>query len=24
LNNKFIGELKRAWMVAFDSESWDW
>ena len=24
LNRKFIGELKKAWKVAFDSESWDW
>ena len=24
LNGKFIGELKRAWKIAFDSESWDW
>jgi len=24
LNRKRIGELKEAWQVAFDSESWDW
>jgi hypothetical protein len=24
LNRKFIGELKKTWQVAFDSENWDW
>ena len=24
LNRKFIGELKKGWQVAFDSENWDW
>jgi len=24
LNRKFIGELRKAWQVAFDSENWDW
>ena len=24
LNRKMIGELKRAWQIAFDSENWDW
>jgi len=24
LNRKLIGELKRAWQVAFNSRNWDW
>ena len=24
LSGKRVGELKRAWKVAFDSENWDW
>jgi len=24
LDRKFIGELKKAWKIAFDSEDWDW
>ena len=24
LNGKRIGELRKAWQVAFDSENWDW
>ena len=24
LNRKFIGELRKVWQVAFDSDKWDW
>lgn len=24
LNRKFLGEIKEAWQVAFNSENWDW
>jgi hypothetical protein len=24
LSGKRIGELRKAWQIAFDSEGWDW